>query len=421
MAANNRIYYASQGLQLKPETTGNIFATWYDPQGLQSVGITTNFSLQPVFQMGQLELYDLVESVPEVEMTINKVIDGTPPLYAMCMCGENGIGSSAANVNNKQLAELCNNRVSARLSIFNDNQTAVTGTPVSFVDCSGMYLSRFSYSFPIDGNATEEITLVGNNKLWNSGNLYGGGGSGLLEFQPDPNASSGRMPSSPGTIRRANVNLSGSTLPTGTGGLPEMTGTEARNNSTVTYPHIQSITISADLGREAIYELGSMAPYFRYVRFPLEIKSEFTIAGTRGDMVTANDFSSVTGCGVDYKNTRNKTIDLQVCGGTGNYTGTFNLNLGDRNKLTSVNYNGGDTGGGNVNISYSFVTYNKFSMNLTGTYANDTWINNSVDTENYNAFNMKRRDINPEDYLESSSNFANIMDTNKPRRLFRKK
>jgi hypothetical protein len=414
MVANNRIYYASQGLQLKPETNGAALSSWYDPQGLQSVGMTTNFSLQPVFQMGQLELYDMVESVPEVEMTINKVTDGTPPLYAMCMGGTAGI----SNVSGKQLAELCNNRVNARLSIFADNQTAVTGTPVAYVDCSGMYLSRFSYSFPIDGNATEEITLVGNNKLWNSG-LFGSAGSSLLEFQPNPNVSSGQMPSAPGTIRRANVNLSNSILPTGSGGLPMMTGSDAQNNGRV-YPHIQSINISADLGREAIYELGSMAPYFRYVRFPLEIKSEFAIAGTRGDYVDANDFSSVSGCGQNYKNTYSKTIDIQVCGGTGTNSGTLNLNLGPKNRLTSVNYNGGDTGGGNVNISYSFITYNTFSMTLTGTYNETKWIDNTADTDNYGAFNMDRRDINPEDDL-SPPNFANIMDTNKPRRLFRKK
>jgi hypothetical protein len=415
MAANNRIYYASQGLQLKPETTGTPYSGWYDPQGLQSVGITTNFSLQPVFQMGQLELYDLVESVPEVEMTINKVTDGTPPLYAMCMGGTAGI----SNVSGKQLAELCNNRVNARLSIFQDNQTAATGSsPVAYVDCSGMYLSRFSYSFPIDGNATEEITLVGNNKLWNSG-LFSSAGGSLSEFNPSGSVSSGSMPTAPGIIRRANVNLSNSTLPTGSGGLPMMTGSEALSNGR-TYPHLQSINISADLGREAIYELGSMAPYFRYVRFPLEIKSEFTIAGTRGDYVDANDFSSLSGCNQSYKNVYNKTIDIQVCGGTGSYTGTFNLNLGAKNKLTSVNYNGGDTGGGNVNISYSFITYNTFSMTLTGTYNEIKWIDNQTDTDNYGAFNMNRRDINPEDDL-SSPNFANIMDTNKPRRLFRKK
>jgi hypothetical protein len=420
MPANNRIYYASQGLQLKPENVVGIltnrYSGWYDPQGVQSVGITTNFSLQPVFQMGQLELYDLVESVPEVEMTINKVTDGTPPLYAMCMGGSAGI----ADVNNKQLAELCNNRVSARLSIFQDNQTAATGTPMAYVDCSGMYLSRFSYSFPIDGNATEEITLVGNNKYWNSGTALGfGDGSSLFEFQPSPNVSTGAMPSAPGIIRRANINLLGSVLPTGSGGLPMMTGIEALPNGNV-YPHIQSINISADLGREAVYELGSMAPYFRYVRFPLEIKSEFTIAGTRGDFVEANDFSSVTGCGKDYKNTYNKTISIQVCGGIGDNVGTFSLNLGAKNKLTSVNYNGGDTGGGNVNISYSFITYNTFSMTLTGTYIQPRWIDNVQDSDNYNALNINRKDINPEDDL-SSSDFGNIIDTNKPRRLFRKK
>lgn len=35
--------------------------------------------------------------------------------------------------------------------------------------------------------------------------------------------------------------------------------------------HIQPITISADLGREEIYELGRNRPYFQFVQFPVEI------------------------------------------------------------------------------------------------------------------------------------------------------
>ena len=75
--ANNRIFYASQAVTLTPLLqSGN---TWAEqavqvPRGLQSVGITTNFALEQVFQLGQLELYDNIEDVPEVQVTMNKVI-----------------------------------------------------------------------------------------------------------------------------------------------------------------------------------------------------------------------------------------------------------------------------------------------------------------------------------------------------------
>ena len=38
------------------------------------------------------------------------------------------------------------------------------------------------------------------------------------------------------------------------------------------------------------------------------------------------------------------------------------FDLGTRNKLTSVNYTGGETGGGNSTISYSYQTFNDFKV-----------------------------------------------------------
>jgi hypothetical protein len=146
---------------------------------------------------------------------------------------------------------------------------------------------------------------------------------------------------------------------------------------------IQGVTISADLGREAINELGRMAPYFRYVNFPLEVTSEFSVTASDGDQVNARDFNDVAGCDRSYKNLVDKTIRLQVCGGTGSLIGTLTMDLGGKNKLTSVNYSGGDTGGGNATITYSFRTYNKFKMTGTGTYLEDKWVNNAADSDNY--------------------------------------
>jgi hypothetical protein len=230
-----------------------------------------------------------------------------------------------------------------------------------------MYLSRFNFTLPIDGNATEEVTLVGNNKIWNTG-----GAMTTAEFDP----SNGGTPTAPGIVRRFNVDFANTVLPTGEAGIP------IPKDRVLSRPYLQSVTISADLGREAIQEIGSMAPYFRYVRFPLEIRSEFQIVASDGDTINASDFAENTGCGNDYRNVKDKEVKLTLCAGTDNQ-GSLGLDLGSKNKLTSVNYSGGDTGGGNATVTYSFQSYNKFKMTLGGTFGETKWVDNAADTDNY--------------------------------------
>lgn len=335
--ANNRIFYASQAVILTPLTSAG--GTWSSgthlaPKGLQSVGITTNFALEQVFQLGQLELYDNIEDVPEVQVTMNKVIDGTLPLYLMCM------GGGAAG-SGKELASLVNNRVDFKLQIYDDSNSAATGTVTQFVNATGMYLSSVSYTFPVDGNGTEDVTLVGNNKAWNSGTAA---------------ASITTLGSGTATsiARRYKVLPSQCTLPTGAGGFAAGS-------------HIQSISVSTDMGREAINELGSMGPYFRFVTFPLEVTSEFEIIAISGDQMNALDFIAGGDCTTVYKNLTDKTIVVKVCGtGVNDF---MQLDLGAKNKLTSVNYTGGDAGGGNATITYSFQTFNKLVVSVSGTFA----------------------------------------------------
>jgi hypothetical protein len=341
--ANNRIFYATQAIQLQPQdrdgTKWQGGSDWITPLGIQSAGMTTNFNLEQVFTLGQLELYDNIENVPEVQVTLNKVLDGTMPLYLICM------GGSALDASGKNIVELANNRVNFRLGIWPDNQGAASGTVQNYVDCSGMYLSNFSYTIPVEGNATEDVTLVGNNKVWNSGTSMS-----VTQFDTEQSSSQ--------TIRRYNLNYSGSTLPTGTAGIPVPSGR--------TKPYLQSVKISADLGREAIFELGAMAPYHRYVKFPLEVTSEFEIIANDGDQMNASDFDGLTGCGNVYKNVQDKTVIVQVCGGESG--DNLTLDLGAKNKLTSVNYSGGDTGGANATITYSFQTFNHFVMTGAGSF-----------------------------------------------------
>ena len=347
--ANKRIYYATQAIRLKPENSDcNANTSWYTPLGVQSVGMTTNFNLTQMFTLGQQELYDNVDGTPEVEVTIQKNLDGTLPLYLLCMGGsETNFGSG------KQIAELSTNRVHFQLGIYSDTSTKASGTATHTVSSSGLYLSSVGYSFPIDGFATEDVTLVGNNKVWGSSTALGDHYTSAFD-----NTLTAKSP-----IRRVNVNIGACTLPTGTAGIRLPSGRSDFNGA----PYFQSISVKANLGREAINELGRMSPYFRYVKFPLEVTSEFNVMASDGDYVDAKDFSEVTGCGHSYTNLADKSIELVVCGSGSNDLMT--IDLGPKNKLTSVNYTGGDTGGANATITYSFQTFNYLTVTVTGTFA----------------------------------------------------
>lgn len=322
--ANNRVFYAVQGIALRgPSGSAPANQTWDSVQGVQSVGINTNFNLEPIYQLGRLELYENYEEIPEVEITISRVLDGNAPLYTMCMGGA-GIST---------LVSKANERCGFQLGIFADTGTSASGTPVATMTCEPAYLSSVTYTFPTEGNATEEVTLVSNDKTWN---VAGGNGAFLPENTSAPSGAGY------GIVRRQNVDfgVNKTVLPTGTGGgIP--------TGSTVT-----NVTISMNLGREQIRALGSRTPVYRYVNFPVEITCEIQVIAKEGDKVGVDN--SNVAC-ANPKALQNKAIKIVLCDGT-------TIDLGAKNKLTSVNYTGGDTGGGNATITYSYQTYNDFTF-----------------------------------------------------------
>jgi len=113
--------------------------------------MTTTFNFEQVFQLGQIQLYEYVELEPEIEFTIEKVLDGTKPLWFMTT-GPRGtqtlIGRTASY------------RADIAVPIYADTQTNAVGTPLSMAYGSGMYLSSINYSFPVDGNFTDQFRLL---------------------------------------------------------------------------------------------------------------------------------------------------------------------------------------------------------------------------------------------------------------------
>lgn len=333
---NNRIFYACQSVQLRgPSGTAPQFTSYDTVVGLQSVGMNTNFNLEPIYQLGQLDLYDNFEEIPEVEITLNKVLDSSATIYSMAM----GTGS---------LVTLANNRCGVRLLLYPDTNTSATGVPIAQVECEPAYLSSVTYTFPTEGNATEEVTLVSNDKVW---------ATSLVSLSGQPEHTS---PGGVGIIRRGLVSKTASIFPTGTSGNLENLSVSGGIPLGST---ISNITVSMNLGREQIRELGSRTPIVRYVNFPVEVTCEIETVANTGDMIGVAGSAS-TACN-NPKALTNKEIRIALCDG-------MVIDLGKKCKLTSVNYTGGDTGGGNATITYSYQTYNAFTYTAPTGAAGDT-------------------------------------------------
>lgn len=329
---NKRIYYACEAvfLQAVESLEGGGYQTSGDYEamkGVQSVGMTTNFNLEKIFTLGQLGQYDAIENNPEVEVTINKIFDGTMPLYVKCLGGGETSG---------KLIEWANNRVNMKFGVYNDkSERATSASGVSYIEATGLYLQSVNFTFPTEGNATEDVTLIGNHKKYYTG-------------------SAGAFPNNdikaPATARRWKFDKQACVFPSGV-------NSEAFNN----------VTVSADLNREPVYTLGDFQPYIRTVTFPVEVNTE--IETLAQDLDTKDIDVTTYGCsGNPSSSGVYSQIKFVICGSGG----SFSLDLGNKNRLTTISYGGGEAGGGNLTTTLSYTTNNDLTVNASGSYASTT-------------------------------------------------
>lgn len=336
MPNNNRIFYACQAVAIAKSgyTSGDEFRIMH---GVQSVGINTNFTLEQAFELGQVELYANEEEIAEIEVTLEKLIDGKPLLYLQAV----------GNVGKTNIVSASNSKADVYLAVFQDSISGIAAqTALNVAMCSGMFVSSVSYTYPVDGFATESLTLVGNDKLWNSDTYIGNVKTLFAADSAEDNQFDGTdlasNNSGSGVVRRAKVDIGTSIIP------PEV----CQQGHVGPGSGIQSITVNADFGRENQLELGRFGPYNRYATFPFEVTCEFEVNATSGDLV------SVSGANT---NLTNRSIVIKDLAGTV-------INLGTKNKLTSVAYTGGDTGGGIATVTYSYSTFNDFKVDGGGAY-----------------------------------------------------
>ncbi len=332
---NNRSYFAVDAVTIGPFCTGSgLYA-----HGVQTATTNTSYNLEQVFELGQLGLYALVENVPNVEMTIEKVLDGYPLLYHLCTRG----------APSPTLAGRSNQRADVFFTLFADSQDNASGVPQTQMYCSGMYLNSVAYKIPIQGNATETVSLVGNDKLWiNSTSQIWSHGSGFAFYGQQ---SGGDVPAS-GVQRRYNVSMGAagptvSVFPTNLPGITVTTGSGYNVQTAGVFgAHLQDIDISVNFNREDLFELGRRRPYYRYAKFPVPVNCTINITAgglTPGDEQNAD--------GDSLNNTTNQPIVIKL-------NDTTVIDLGNQNRLQSVSMQGGGVDGSVLTMAYAYENFN---------------------------------------------------------------
>ena len=299
-----RMYYALQSVQFNGPSNGSqIF------YGVQSIGASSQSDRTPVFQLGQLGTYSSYSTDDSpVEITISKQLDGQALLYETLL-GNNSVGFREGEPD-------CSIQFN-----FWDNPGEASGSaaasPISSLYMPEYTISSVTYTFEADGVATEEVTLIGDAlSTTTTAAIYLSYESGCA----------------PDLATRAAIK-------------------EVDGGSPLGY---QSISFTYTKNIESLYSLGKFKNVERYVSYPTECTIDITkdvlSIGQLGDSTseTAGSCTGATGsCG-------GGDFSVELCDGT--------IIRAGNTVVTSQSYQGGDTGGGQLQYVESLSSWDDFTV-----------------------------------------------------------
>ena len=341
MGRNARVYYAIRAVAVTPDLNATSFASGNIVHGVQTVTDNVNFNTEDILELGQIDSYTSMEDKPTVSCTIEKVLDGYPLVYWMATASSGVIAN-----NSWELGGRTRDACKIGLAIYDDYETTASGISNAFLVISGAYIDSLNYTLPVDGNSTESVTFTANDRTWTQPTS-----EAMDWFDWDFDGNDEPQNANAAVLKRWNVDMSLSEFPTDiygitAGGLnPEISGAYAA--------HMQNITISTNLGRTDLHELGRKPAYYQYANYPVDVTAAIDIITDQGDMkdAAANEI-----------NLTNQIINILVSDDDGNHRIRFNL--GNKNKLTTIDNSDGGTGGGVMTTTYNYT--NKNTLTITG-------------------------------------------------------
>lgn len=362
--SNERIHYPVHQVGIKPLGASSYVAI----HGLQQFSSSLNFNLDQAFEFGQLGIYENIEDIADIELSMTKVLDGYPPIVTLVTSGSV----------TPELQSRATRQALVGLSIFDDIVSSTQGQTVrTAVESSGAFIGSINYSFPLEDFHTESVTLSCNDRVWKGDskivNPQVTGRADAISF-PGAFDGSDSPQATAGISRRQDIlfdydsvwgldsngqvgDVDATILPRDVFGITS-SGTN-EYDGTKYAAHVSNMSVSVDLALENLYEHGQKNPYFKSPTFPVQVTTEIEVTATSGDLVSATEggilTTDTTSCTGDLGNLSNNTIRIALCEG-------LRLYMGTRNKLSSVNHSGGDAGGGNMTVSYTYTTFNDFTI-----------------------------------------------------------
>lgn len=354
---NNRIIYSMQQVGMGPS-----LANLTPLHGVRSVGMNVSINQTKISELGQLFTYAALEETPEIEATLEKQLDGNTLLWHAATQGSSDGTLAARGIVQNYLG----------LSIFKESAGEATGTPLAEIYLSKIVPTASSFSIQTDGVATENLTVSGLERTWSdvenggtsvfAGHFTTGLDKPLVSMQRSGNVLwNTPLPGSPtGTDENGMSTAWMTVLPADIYGITA-TGDNPPDSNNAGYQlvPVQSIQVSANLGRDALKQLGQNYPYARSLTYPLSVTTEIEVLATKADGLSFTRAGNNNGA-TDGSNTRFQTFRLVLKDGT-------RIDTGTRNKLTGTTRQGGDAGGGgggggNVTIRYTYETENVYNV-----------------------------------------------------------
>jgi hypothetical protein len=255
--------------------------------------------------------------------------------------------AATANQTTRTIVGDQNNECDVWFSVNPDTDEQVGDGPhTAVIQCSGMFCSSVNFNFVTDGFFTESVTLVGNSKVWTvapAATMTGRPTAAVLDA---------------GAVKRRQ-HFRFDTAP------PATVASMAPADTAIT-----SCTISTDFGREEMNVLGRRLPYHRYVTFPIEVTCEIELYVTDlANLAGANQLDAFP----NQNNLNNETIkviiesdDVGNIETTGAGAAFHTFDLGAKNKINSITWGGGDTGGANATLTLAYRNFNKLDYTYGG-------------------------------------------------------
>lgn len=380
---NDRIFYACQAVFVKERNSLTGTADPTDSSyltGVQSIGTSSDISARSLLDVGRYQRNKVLYNQPSHEITIERVInDASNMFYNVSQSDydagrthilhENNVGTQGFPSNNAKSLRNYDITILYTPDRFSYMGAGASGSDldkddvisITYTNC---VITSLNYSIGVD-RITESITLTTRNLRYN--NNY----STLPDYNfPDP------FPESGDILKRQDFDL---LLPSAISVLPLEVKKifdydNAIKESNKKILGIQSIDISIDIGYNELQDIGNWRGSengkeyeqnkWRYISLPIGVSCSITGIAKQSlplfNFLSNNEnkfrnvdnvFSKSLADGTSSQwMTQDKEIKL-VAEKNGN---NFIWDFGSKNYLTNIGYSGGDTGGGNVEVTLSY-------------------------------------------------------------------